>query len=105
MAKNKKRRTDSSKIYRRILALVKLQWLRLLVAMLCMMLVASLTAATAYLVKPVLDEIFFNKNVRMLKLLPLAIIMLYILRDCVISFTVTFRCCPYPFSTNMRLAS
>ncbi|MBW1793922.1 MAG: ATP-binding cassette domain-containing protein [Deltaproteobacteria bacterium] len=80
MAKNKKRRTDSSKIYRRILALVKLQWLRLLVAMLCMMLVASLTAATAYLVKPVLDEIFFNKNVRMLKLLPLAIIMLYILR-------------------------
>ncbi|MBW2331023.1 MAG: ABC transporter ATP-binding protein, partial [Deltaproteobacteria bacterium] len=39
-----------------------------------------LTAATAYLVKPVLDEIFFNKNVRMLKLLPLAIIMLYILR-------------------------
>ncbi|MCK4728045.1 MAG: ABC transporter ATP-binding protein, partial [Desulfobacterales bacterium] len=80
MAKNKKRRTDPSKIYRRILALVKLQWLRLLVAMLCMILVASLTAATAYLVKPVLDEIFFNKNVRMLKLLPLAIIILYILR-------------------------
>ncbi|MCK4485354.1 MAG: ATP-binding cassette domain-containing protein [Desulfobacterales bacterium] len=80
MAKNKKRRTDSSKIYRRILALVKLQWLRLLVAMLCMILVASLTAATAYLVKPVLDEIFFNKDVRMLKFLPLAIIILYMLR-------------------------
>ncbi len=68
------------RIYRRILRLVKLQWLRLVVAMLCMMLVASLTAATAYLVKPVLDEIFFKKDLRMLKLLPLAIIVLYMLR-------------------------
>jgi len=65
------------KIYQRILELVKLQWPRLLVAMLCMMLVAFLTAATAYLVKPVLDEIFFKKDMRMLKLLPFAIIILY----------------------------
>ena len=80
MAKNKKRPTDLRKTYWRILELVKLQWLRLLVAMLCMILVASLTAATAYLVKPVLDEIFINKDVRMLKLLPLAIILLYMMR-------------------------
>jgi subfamily B ATP-binding cassette protein MsbA len=48
--------------------------------MLCMMVVAALTAATAYIVKPVLDEIFFKKDLRMLKLLPFAIIILYILR-------------------------
>jgi subfamily B ATP-binding cassette protein MsbA len=45
-----------------------------------MMAVAGLTAATAYIVKPVLDEIFFKKDVEMLKLLPFAIIILYMLR-------------------------
>jgi len=80
MAVRQESRKDSVRIYRRFLRLVKLQWLRLVVAMLCMMLVASLTAATAYLVKPVLDEIFFKKDLRMLKLLPLAIIVLYMLR-------------------------
>ena len=80
MAVRQESRKDSLRIYQRILALVKSQWPRLLVAMLCMMLVALLTAATAYLVKPVLDEIFFKKDIRMLKLLPFAIIILYILR-------------------------
>ncbi len=80
MAKNNKHRADLSKTYRRILELVKPYWLRLLVAMLCMMLVASLTAATAYLVKPVLDEIFFKKDLRMLNILPLALIVLYVLK-------------------------
>jgi subfamily B ATP-binding cassette protein MsbA len=45
-----------------------------------MVVVAALTAATAYLVKPVLDEIFVNRDKRMLQLLPLAIIILYVLR-------------------------
>jgi subfamily B ATP-binding cassette protein MsbA len=45
-----------------------------------MILVASCTGATAYLVKPVLDEIFFKKDMRMLKILPFAIILLYILK-------------------------
>ena len=77
MVEKKKSDIDLLKIYQRILELVKLQWPRLLVAMLCMMLVAFLTAGTAYLVKPVLDEIFFKKDMRMLKLLPFAIIILY----------------------------
>jgi len=48
--------------------------------MLCMIAVAGLTAATAYIVKPILDEIFFKKDIRKLKLLPFGIILLYILR-------------------------
>ncbi len=79
MAK-KQRDTDLPEIYRRIFALVKPQWLRLLWAMFCMIMVAVLTAGTAYLVKPVLDEIFVKKDVTMLKLLPLAIIIIYVLR-------------------------
>jgi len=80
MAEKKKNDMDLLKVYQRILELVKLQWPRLLVAMFCMMFVAFLTAATAYLVKPVLDEIFFKKDMRMLKLLPFAIIILYVLK-------------------------
>lgn len=42
-----------------------------------MALVAGGTSGTAYAVKPLLDEIFVNKDVQMLKLLPIAIILLY----------------------------
>ncbi len=77
---NKSGEKDLQNIFGRILELVKPHWFRLLVAMLSMMLVAALSAATAYLVKPVMDEIFFKKDMKMLKLLPLAIILLYLLR-------------------------
>ena len=72
--------TDLTKTGHRILALVRSEWLRLVLAMFCMILVAALTAATAYLVKPVLDEIFVNRDKRMLQLLPLAIMILYVFR-------------------------
>ena len=42
-----------------------------------MLLVSISTAATAYLVKPVLDKIFIQKNETMLYLLPIAIILAY----------------------------
>jgi subfamily B ATP-binding cassette protein MsbA len=45
-----------------------------------MLFVAASTAASAFLIKPVLDEIFFKKNIRMLKLIPLAVIIIYLLR-------------------------
>jgi len=45
-----------------------------------MLLVSAATAATAYLVKPVLDKIFIEKNEKMLYILPLAIILAYFLK-------------------------
>ena len=39
------------------------------------------TAAIAYLIKPVLDKIFIEKNETMLYLLPLAIIITYFLKE------------------------
>ena len=72
--------TDLPSVSRRIITLVISQWLRLLLAMLCMMVVAGLTAATAYLVKPVMDDIFVDKDKTMLMLLPLVIILLYLFR-------------------------
>ena len=41
------------------------------------LLVSISTAATAYLVKPVLDKIFIEKNVHLLYILPIAIILAY----------------------------
>jgi subfamily B ATP-binding cassette protein MsbA len=45
-----------------------------------MLVIAIATSATAFLVKPVLDDIFFNKNTRMLIIIPIAVILIYFLR-------------------------
>jgi len=66
--------------HKRLFDLIKDNRLRLFLAMLCMLVMAAATSATAFLVKPVLDDIFFNKNVRMLTLIPVAVIMIYLLR-------------------------
>ena len=48
--------------------------------MACMMVIALATSATAFLVKPALDDIFFNKDIKMLKLIPIVVIIIYLLR-------------------------
>ena len=65
---------------RRLLALVKDNWFRLFLAMACMMVIALATSATAFLVKPALDDIFFNKDIKMLILIPVVIVIIYLLR-------------------------
>jgi subfamily B ATP-binding cassette protein MsbA len=48
--------------------------------MVCMIFVSAASAASAFLVKPVLDDVFFKKDLTMLKLIPLAIVALFILK-------------------------
>ena len=48
--------------------------------MICMLVIAASTSATAFLVKPVLDDIFVNKDSKMLNLIPVAVIIIYFLR-------------------------
>lgn len=67
-------------LYRRLLQLVKPYWMKLASAMLCMVFVSLLTSAQAFLVKPALDEIFLKKDEKSLFLLPLAIILLFLLK-------------------------
>ena len=50
---------------------------KFLLAFIGMLLVSISTAATAYLVKPVLDKIFIQKNETMLYILPIVIILAY----------------------------
>ena len=49
--------------------------------MICMAIVAACTSAVLFLVKPVIDDIFGQKNIRMLHFLPLAIIIVYFLKN------------------------
>ena len=48
--------------------------------MVCMVCVSGASAASAFLVKPVLDDVFFKRDLTMLKLIPLAIVGLFILK-------------------------
>ena len=66
--------------HKRLLALIKENKLRLFLAMACMLVIAVASSATAFLVKPVLDDIFFNKDTTMLKIIPLVVILIYFLR-------------------------
>jgi subfamily B ATP-binding cassette protein MsbA len=60
-----------------MLSLVKDSWFRLFLAAVCSVVVAAMTAATAYLVKPAVEHIFEQKDVNMLVLIPVAIITVF----------------------------
>ncbi len=64
-------------LYKRLLAMVKPYWQRLFWAMCLMLFVAGSSAAMAYMVKPVMDDIFVAKDRDMLTLVPLVVIVLY----------------------------
>ncbi len=49
-------------------------------AMVCMLLTAATSSAVAYLVKPVIDDIFMKKDEKMLALLPALVIVIFLVR-------------------------
>ena len=73
-------KNDLARSYRRLLELVKPYWVKLALAMACMIFVSLLTAAQAYLVKPALDDIFIRQDTKKLFLLPIAIVLLVFLK-------------------------
>ncbi len=71
---------DDVVLYRRLLSKVRPFWTRLLWAMALMILVAGASSAMAYMVKPVMDDIFVAKDRAMLVMVPLAVIVLYAIK-------------------------
>jgi subfamily B ATP-binding cassette protein MsbA len=71
---------ESVALYIRLFQFVKPHWRMLVLAGICMLPLALCSSALAYLVKPALDDIFFKKNLTMLRLVPLGIILLYAVR-------------------------
>ncbi len=67
-------------VYRRMLAYVRPYRLRLLLAMLFMIFVSSFRGAIAFLVKPALDDIFINKDVTRLAIIPALVLGAYLIR-------------------------
>jgi subfamily B ATP-binding cassette protein MsbA len=67
-------------LYKRLLELSKPHWVKFLFAMLCMAVVGVTTAAAAFLVKPAMDDIFLNRDAVTLKWIPVAVILIYLLK-------------------------
>jgi subfamily B ATP-binding cassette protein MsbA len=65
-------------LYLRLLRFLRPYWVKLAFAMVFMSLVAGTNGLTAYLVQPVMDKIFFEKNGTLLLLIPMGVILLYL---------------------------
>ena len=63
-----------------ILSLIKDSRVRLFVAAVCSAMVAAMTAATAYLVKPAVEKIFEQKDSQMLVLIPVVIVAVFAIK-------------------------
>jgi subfamily B ATP-binding cassette protein MsbA len=78
------------KLYFRLLSYLKPMWARFLIAIAAMLTVSGLTALLAYLVKPVLDDVFFAKRVEMLYFLPPLVVILYLVKG-VMTYTHQYQ--------------
>ncbi|MBW1846063.1 MAG: ABC transporter ATP-binding protein [Deltaproteobacteria bacterium] len=65
---------------KKLFLIIKESWLLLLLSMGCLLVVAGTTALTAYLIKPVLDDVFVDKNYSMLMLLSLSVVAVYFIK-------------------------
>ena len=65
---------------RRILATIKPYRLTLAISMVSMTMVAALSGAQAWMVKPLLDKIFFEQDRNTLDLLPLALVLIFLVK-------------------------
>ncbi len=77
--KKKKAKLSRSR-QKKILSLVFKYWKRMLVAAICMIVVAGANGAMALLVKPVMDDIFISQNKEMLLLIPGLAILVFFLK-------------------------
>ena len=66
--------------HRHLLQMVKDNWGRMVMAMFCMLVMAGTEAGIPFLMKPAIDDIFIKQDLDMLKLIPLVVILLYIVK-------------------------
>ncbi len=67
-------------MFKRLLSLARPHAPKFMFALLCMMVVGSATALSAYLVRPALDGIFVQKDYNMLKWISAAVVVIYIFK-------------------------
>ena len=69
------------KVYRRLLHYAKPYWGRVVVALVLALAISGLEGATAWLVKPLLDDVFLRQDLFMLQILPFAFIAVFFLKE------------------------
>jgi subfamily B ATP-binding cassette protein MsbA len=90
-------------IFKRLLTLAKPHIPKFLLAMLCMLAVGATTSALAFLVKPALDEIFLKRNADMLKLIPIVVVTIYLIKGaCTYGQTVLMNFIGQRVITDLR---
>ena len=78
------------RLYRRLLTYLKPHKWRMIGAIGAMVGVSGITALLAFLVKPVLDDIFFAKRLNMLYLLPPLVVLIYFVKG-ILSYTNNYQ--------------
>jgi subfamily B ATP-binding cassette protein MsbA len=81
MAKPSQRKSKTMKLDKRhkeLIQLIRQEWQRLILAMLCMLAMAGAKSAMAFLIQPAVDDIFIQKNSQMLKVIPLLVVAVYL---------------------------
>ncbi len=68
---------NNKQLVKRIFKLLRPYKAKLAIAMLSMVMVSAFGSAQAYLIKPLIDKIFINKDAFMLNMLPLALILVF----------------------------
>ena len=69
-----------SKLYKRILGYSRPYFGLIALGIILASVISAMNGAIAWLVKPVLDDIFLAKSMTMLKLLPLAVVLIYLIK-------------------------
>ncbi|MFH1146432.1 MAG: ABC transporter transmembrane domain-containing protein [Pseudomonadota bacterium] len=67
-------------VYIRLLKLIVPHLSRMSVAVVCTIAVALLTTAQAYILKPMVDDVFVKKDITMIHLIPVAIVLLFLVK-------------------------
>jgi subfamily B ATP-binding cassette protein MsbA len=71
---------NNNEIYKKVVIVLKPYTSMLLIAMAAMIVVGGFNALQAYMVKPLLDEIFYKKNAKLLNLLPLGLLAVFFVK-------------------------
>nr|WP_321465033.1 lipid A export permease/ATP-binding protein MsbA [uncultured Desulfobulbus sp.] len=73
---------SNKEILRRMVDVLRPYFRSLIIAMVAMVVVGGFNSLQAYMVKPLLDEIFFKKEGALLALLPIGLVMVFVVKGC-----------------------
>jgi subfamily B ATP-binding cassette protein MsbA len=78
--KNKMSAADNWQLYKRLLVYVKPHWPKMVFATVMAAVVSATNAASAWIVKPVMDEMLLKQNEKMLKIIPFALVAIFLIK-------------------------